>query len=148
MTSIERHRSAADAGFVSILFAVGLSAIMAIMALSVDFGGRLRSAARAQAIAESAARAGAQDLALSTAITGQSDEIDPDQGPKDACAYAVGLGVAKTDCAAQVSPTDGQTITVTVSLQYTPTFLSLFIPIDQKKFRVTGTATAQLIAGP
>lgn len=149
MTSVGRHRSAGDAGFVSILFAVGLTAIMMIIALSFDFGGRLRSAARAQAIAETSARAGAQDLVLAGAITGQSDLIDPDLGPQDACAYALGLGIAKTDCTAQVSP-DGQTITVTVWLQYTPTFLPLFLPgqIDQSKFRVTGKATAQLIAAP
>ena len=144
-----RRRSGHDAGFVSILLAAGLTVIMAIIALSVDFGGRLRSAARAQAIAESASRAGAQELVLGLAMTGQGGQIDPTVGPVTACNYAATLGITSDLCAAQVS-SDGQTITVTVSLNYDPTFLELFIPdrLDKAKFTVTGKATARLINGP
>lgn len=148
MTMRRRHRPGArDAGAVSILFAVGLTVIMAIMALSVDFGGRLRAAARAQALAEQAARAGAQQI-NSDAITGTAATIDKAAATVAACTtYLHGTGGS---CPAGDMPTlspDQTSFTVTVQITYQPTFLELFIPdrVDLSKFVVTGRATATLI---
>jgi Flp pilus assembly protein TadG len=153
MTTRVRHRfGPRDAGAVSILFAVGLTVIMAIMALSVDFGGRLRAAARAQALAEQAARAGAQQI-NNDAITGVPATIDLAAATKAACTtYLNGTGAScpllGPDAAPPALSTDKKSITVTVQITYQPTLLELFIPdrIDLKKFVVTGTATATLIA--
>lgn len=136
-----------DRGSVSILFAVGLFAIMAVMALGVDFGGRLRAFARAEALAQEAARAGAQQVNLD-AITGAPASINSATGPQAACGFLSGT---EATCASTptVSP-DGQTITVIVQIKYDPAMLDLFIPtsLDKNKFIVTGTATARLVAGP
>jgi len=144
---IRTRRPAHDAGSVSILLAVGLAVIMAVMALGVDFGGRLRAFARAQALAESAARAGAQQINAG-AITGASATINTSTAPPVACAFLKGT---EASCVGTpvVSP-DGQTITVTVQIKYDPAMLALFVPnqIDKKTFTVKGTATARLLPGP
>jgi Flp pilus assembly protein TadG len=144
---IRTRRPARDAGSVSILLAVGLVAIMAVMALGVDFGGRLRAFARAQALAESAARAGAQQINTG-AITGAAATINTNTAPTVACAFLKGTEAACAGTPA-VSP-DGQTITVKVQITYDPKMLDLFMPnkIDKKAFTVTGTATARLLPGP
>jgi Flp pilus assembly protein TadG len=144
---IRTRRLPHDVGSVSILLAVGLVAIMAVMALGVDFGGRLRAFARAQALAESAARAGAQQI-NTDAITGAPATINKNAAPTVACAFLSGTQASCVGTPA-VS-TDGQTITVTVEIKYDPKMLDLFIPnkFDKTKFNVTGTATARLIAGP
>jgi Flp pilus assembly protein TadG len=149
MTTRARHRlGPRDAGAVSILFAVGLTVIMAIMALSFDFGGRLRAAARAQALAEQAARAGAQQI-NSDAITGVPATIDIAAAKTAACTtYLKGTGGKCPDDAVPTLSPDKKSITVTVQITYQPTFLELFIPdrIDLSKFTVEGRATATLIA--
>jgi Flp pilus assembly protein TadG len=144
---IRTRRPAHDAGSVSILLAVGLVAIMAVMALGVDFGGRLRAFARAQALAESAARAGAQQINTG-AITGATATINTNTAPTVACAFLHGTEASCVGTPA-VSP-DGQTITVKVQIKYDPTMLDLFMPnsVDKKAFTVTGTATARLLPGP
>ncbi len=144
---IRTRRPSHDAGSVSILLAVGLAAIMAVIALGVDSGGRLRAFARAQALAESAARAGAQEI-TTDAITGAPAKINKDTAPKVACAF---LNGTEASCVGTPAvPTDGQTITVKVEITYDPKMLDLFIPnqFDKKAFTVTGTATARLLAGP
>jgi uncharacterized membrane protein len=144
---IRTRRPPHDAGSVSILLAVGLAAIMAVMALGVDSGGRLRAFARAQALAESAARAGAQQI-NTDAITGNPATINTNTAPTVACAFLSGT---EASCVGKPAvSTDGQTITVKVQIKYDPTMLDLFIPnkFDKKAFTVTGTATARLLPGP
>ena len=144
---LRRRLGVRDAGAVSILFAVGLTVIMAIMALSFDFGGRLRAAARAQALAEQAARAGAQQI-NNDAITGGTATINQAAAKTAAC--TIYLNKSGGSCPPSAMPTfspDGKSITVTVQITYKPDLLQLFIPdrIDLSKFTVTGRATATLI---
>jgi Flp pilus assembly protein TadG len=139
------RRTSGDAGSVSILFAVGLLAVLMVIALGVDFGGRLRTVVRAQALAEQAARAGAEQINMS-AITGAAVQINQAAATTAAESFLTGTE------AKFISATfpDSQSITVSVEIDYDPAMLNLFVPgrFDASKFNITERATARIVAGP
>ena len=132
-------RRGRDRGSVSILFAAGLLAILMIIGLSVDAGGRLRAAAYASNLAAAAARTGAQQINLPDAIQGKPKVIDKDAAAKAINAYVTGLGAT---AAPPTFSANGLQITVTVTVTYHTEVLWI---VNVNTLTVTGTATATLL---
>jgi Flp pilus assembly protein TadG len=128
-----------DAGAVTILLAVGITALIMIIALSVDVSGILRTDDRARALAEQAARAGAQQISISNALAGNGTTIDQAKVTAAACSF---LPVG-TDCV--VAPPTSQTVTVTVTLTFHGLLNTMFGWPD---FTEKATATAVLVSSP
>jgi hypothetical protein len=135
-------RPARDRGSVSILFAVGLVAILMIIGLSVDASGKLRAAAYASNIAAAAARTGAQQIDLAQAIPGGAKVIKKDAATAAVNAYVAGIGAT---AAPPVFSPNGLQITVTVTVTYQTKVLWI---VNVNSLTVTGTATATLLDTP
>ena len=136
---VTRVRRRNDAGAVTILFAAGIAAIIMIIAVSVDVSGSLRASFRARALAEQAARAGADQISIQAALAGDDTEIDTNTLQTAACGPATLPPDAKCVGAASVGP---GTVTVTVTLTYHSLLSSMFGYTDEAQ---TATATALLI---
>jgi Flp pilus assembly protein TadG len=121
---------------VSILLAVGITAIIMVIGAAVDGGGRLREAQRAQDIAAEAARAGGQEINTGQAIAGGSKVLDPDAAIAAAQGYLHSAGVVGT--AVVVDTTH---IKVTVTIPYHTVLLG-FMGIDTLTVSATATAAA------
>ncbi len=127
----------------TILFAVGLAAIIMIIAVSVDVSGSLRASFRARALAEQAARAGAQQINLSTALAGTGTPIDDADEPAVRAAACNWLP-ADAQCVGKVVFGSG-TVRVTVTLTYQSLLHSMFGFTDKPQ---TATSTALLVSVP
>jgi Flp pilus assembly protein TadG len=128
-----------DKGGISILLAIGLTAILMIIGLSVDGGGVMRESHRADDIAAEAARAGGQEINIQQAIGGNPLVLDP-----VAVSIAVQQYLANAGANGSVTiATDRAHLTVTVTLVYRTVMLG-FMGINT--YTVTGTATAALVA--
>jgi Flp pilus assembly protein TadG len=132
-----------DTGAVTILFAVGIAAIIMIIAVSVDVSGSLRASFRARALAEQAARAGAQQINIGTALTGTGTPIDDADEPAVRAAACSWLP-SDAQCVGDVvfGP---NTVTVTVTLTYQSLLHAMFGITDHPQ---TATATALLVSVP
>jgi len=139
-TPLERSR---DSGAVTILFAVGITAIIMIITVSVDVSGSLRASLRARALAEQAARAGADQINIGTALAGNGTPIDNTNNNLAVQTAACGPGALPADAqcvgAVKVGP---NTVTVTVTLTYHSLLHTMFGFTDQAQ---TARATALLI---
>jgi len=142
-TLSERGR---DTGAVTILFAVGIAAIIMIIAVSVDVSGSLRASFRARALAEQAARAGAEQINLGKALAGDGSQVDNTNNDSAVQAAACGPGALPADaqCVGQVV-VGPDTVTVTVTLTYHSLLSTMFGFADKPQ---TGTATALLVSVP
>lgn len=70
-----------DDGGIAVFTAVCVLALLAIIGLVLDGGGKLRATERADALATEAARVGGQALAPGAAVTGAAIRVDP-QAPR------------------------------------------------------------------
>jgi Flp pilus assembly protein TadG len=134
-----------DTGAVTILFAVGIAAIMMIIALSADISGSLRNSFRARALAEQAARAGADQISIGAALAGDGTKINQDNRDQAVKAAACAPDALPKDAQCDGDPTVTNTsVTVTITLTYSSMLNQMFgsaVPNPT----VTGTATAVLV---
>ena len=127
-----------DGGWVSLLVLVLVVAVLAMIGLSVDGGGKVRALERADNLAAEAARAAGQALQGPQAIQGGPKVIDPAAAVTAAYAYLTAAGV---DGTVTVWP-DRRHVTVTVTITYRTVFLPL-VGIDT--LTATRHATAVLV---
>ncbi|MFF5176816.1 pilus assembly protein TadG-related protein [Micromonospora sp. NPDC000316] len=135
-----------DNGRVSIFLAVAMIGVLAIIGLSFDGAGQLRTLQRADNLAAEAARAGGQAIDRATAIEGGPKRIDE---PQARVAVANYLSAAGTNGHTVSFPRiAGETVVqVRVTITYRRSMLGLFGFTD--RVTVTGEATARAItAGP
>ncbi|OQR63431.1 hypothetical protein B6E66_13905 [Streptomyces maremycinicus] len=129
-----------DRGGVSVFVAVCVLALIAIIGVAVDGGGKMRAVERADYLAGEAARAGGQALDPAQAISGTAVVVDAQDARAAAQAYLRAAGAAGT---VSVSG-DGKTLTVHVTGAYDTKFLSV---AGIGSLPVTGRGTATLLHG-
>jgi hypothetical protein len=141
MSWVRRPRRPAprDEGRIALLVIVLTVAVLAMIGLSVDGGGKVRALQRADSLASEAARAAGQAISGPQAIPGGDKVVDPAAAVAAAQHYLAAAGV---DGTVSVSA-DRQHITVTVTIVYTTVFLGL-IGIDT--LTATRQATATVVA--
>ncbi|MGC4756816.1 pilus assembly protein TadG-related protein [Micromonospora trifolii] len=141
-TSAARPTRAGEHGRVSIFLAVTMVGVLAIIGLSFDGAGQLRTLQRAQNLAAEAARAGGQAIDRATAIEGGPTRINEPEARDAVASY---LAAVKTAGHTVNFPeVDGETlIRVTVSITYHRSMIGPFI--QKKTVTVTGEATARAI---
>lgn len=139
-----------DAGRVSVLLAIALTAILAVIGLAVDGAARLRMMQRAENMAAEAARAGGQEIDRARAINGEAKIINPDAATAAAERYVdsvdlpdnVTVSRRAEQVPAEPDRPEGTRLLVTVTLSYQPVMLSLF---GVGEMSTTGEATAVLL---
>ncbi|GLH99794.1 pilus assembly protein TadG-related protein [Phytohabitans aurantiacus] len=127
-----------DEGRISLLVIVLTFAVLAMIGLSVDGGGKVRALRRADNLAAEAARAAGQAVQGSEAIPGGDKLVDP--GPAVAAAQIYLAAAGETG--AVVVSQDRMQITVTVTITYTTVFLGL---VGLDTLPATRQATAVLV---
>lgn len=127
-----------DHGGVSLLVLVLVVAVLAMIGLSVDGGGKVRALQRADNLAAEAARAAGQALNGPQAVQGGPKIIDPDAAASAAYAFLTAAGVPGT---VTVWP-DRRHVTVTVTITHRTVFLPL-VGIDT--LTATRNATVVLV---
>jgi hypothetical protein len=127
-----------DDGRVALLVLVLTVAVLAMIGLSVDGGGKIRALERADNLAAEAARAAGQALQGPQAIQGGAKAIDPGPAAAAASDYLTRAGVAGT---VVVWP-DREHVTVTVTITYRTVFLPL---VGISTLTATRHATAVLV---
>ena len=128
-----------DEGRIALLVIVLTVAVLAMIGLSVDGGGKVRALERADNLASEAARAAGQAIYAPQAIEGGDKVVDPAAAVAAAQNYLTDAGVTGTVTVA----TDRKHVTVTVTITYNTVFLGL-IGIDT--LTATRQATAVLVA--
>lgn len=133
-TSTQRRRD--DRGSISIWFATASFAMVILVGLVVDVGGKVQTQQHARAVAAQAARAGAQELDASS-VKGRGLAIDVAAAHAAANAYLQAVGVDGT-----VTVTEGTVLTVRTTDTYKTKFLGI---IGLGNMAVTGEGSARLI---
>lgn len=128
-----------DDGRIALLALVLAFAVLVMIGLSVDGGGKIRAMQRADNIASEAARAAGQAILAPLAIEGGDKVVDPTAAVAAAQSYLAAAGVTGV---VDVGP-DRKHVAVTVTITYTTLFLGL-IGIDT--LTATGHATTVLVA--
>ncbi|MFG3323704.1 pilus assembly protein TadG-related protein [Streptomyces sp. NPDC048171] len=129
-----------DCGGVTVFVAVCVVALIGIIGVAVDGGGKLRATERADHVAGEAARAGGQAIDPTAAISGESIVVKPLDAVAAARAYLRSVGATGT---VNVSA-DGKTLTV----HTTGTYAAKFLPVvGIGSMPVTGHGTATLLHG-
>jgi hypothetical protein len=123
-----------ERGSVSLFVVGAIVAVFAILALVVDGAGQLSALNKAQATAQEAARAGADTVNASQAISGQGIAIDRNAAQAAATAYLAQAGMSGT-----VSWAADGSIVVDTTQTYTPVLW------PTGPHTVTGHASAQLV---
>ncbi len=134
------RRERDDRGSVSVFYIVAITGITAIFGLVVDGGRELQAREQASSAAEQAARAGAQQIKVSTSVRGDRAVANPAQAKNAAQLYLSAAGVTGTATLSNA----GTVITVTTSVTYTPVFLGAF---GVGPSTVTDSAQARLAVG-
>ncbi|MGW1894134.1 pilus assembly protein TadG-related protein [Streptomyces sp. NPDC002004] len=129
-----------DRGGVTVFVAVCVVALIGIIGVAVDGGGKLRATERADYVADEAARAGGQAINPAQAVTGKAIVVDPQDAQAAAQAYLRSAGATGT---VGVSG-DGKTLTVTVTGSYSTKFLPV---VGIGSLSVTGHGKATLLHG-
>lgn len=129
-----------DRGGVTVFVAVCVIALIGLIGLAVDGGGKMRATERADYIAGEAARAGGQAVDPADAISGQKIVVDPQAAQDAAQTYLRSAGATGT---VSVSG-DAKTLTVTVTGSYDTAFLSV---VGIGSLPVTGHGKATLLHG-
>ncbi|MEU8296070.1 hypothetical protein AB0C04_02125 [Micromonospora sp. NPDC048909] len=133
-----------DAGRVSIFLAVAMVGVLAVIGLSFDGAGQLRTLQRADNLAAEAARTGGQAIDRATAIAGGPKRIDQQQARAAVADYLAAAGTAGHSVSFPV--VGGETlINVRVTVTYRRSMLGLF-GFDNT-VTVTGEATARALTG-
>ncbi|WP_330334770.1 hypothetical protein OHS33_36835 [Streptomyces sp. NBC_00536] len=129
-----------DQGGIAVYTAIVTVALLGIIGLAIDGGGKLRATERADAVAMEAARAAGQAIDPAAAITGAPVRADPTAAQVAAQAY---LGRAGAQGSATVSA-DGTQLTITVHGSYQTKFLGI---VGIGSMDVTGHGSARLLYG-
>ncbi len=124
-----------DRGQLTLFFAIGVVGLLLVAGLVLDGGAQIRAAQRAQAVAEEAARAGAQAVDVDALMRGQSTRLDPHQARTAAQAYLT------TSEATGTVTAGAETVSVEVTISEPTLFLSL---IGISDLSASGSATARL----
>ncbi|MFF4344765.1 pilus assembly protein TadG-related protein [Kitasatospora sp. NPDC001540] len=127
-----------EEGGLSIFVAICVMALLALLGLVVDGGGKLKASERADAIAQEAARAGGQQLNAGKAIPGNGIEVDPAAARSAAVRY---LEQAGFHGSYSIYPDQGNRVLV---VDLTSTYTSIWGLGDMP---VHGHATAALVYG-
>jgi hypothetical protein len=127
-----------DEGRIALLVLVLALAVLAMIGLSVDGGGKVRALERADNLAGEAARAAGQSILAPQAIQGGDKVVDPTAAVAAADHYLAAAGVAGT---VTVWP-DRKHVTVTVTITYPTRFLAL---VGIPTLSATRHATAVLV---
>lgn len=130
---------APDRGSLTVFTAVLAVALLALAGLVIDGTGKLRAARHADAVAEEAARAGADTINATAVRAGGPVTVDPIAAIRAAQAYLDAAHVPGTASAQGPNQID---VTVTITR---PTDLLGLVGVHS--FTVTGHATATLEAG-
>ncbi|WP_407842117.1 hypothetical protein ACE1OC_42965 (plasmid) [Streptomyces sp. DSM 116496] len=139
-SSSQGRRLRGDQGGISVYAAIVTVALLAIVGLAIDGGGKLRATERADAVAMEAARAAGQAIDPASAVNGTGIRVDPEAAAAAAQAYLARVG-------SQGSTTlsaDGTQLTVTVRGSYTTKFLPV---VGIGSMEVTGHGSARLLHG-
>lgn len=126
---------AQDEGQLTLFFAIVVVGLLLVAGLVLDGGAQIRAAQRAQAIAEEAARAGAQTVDVDALMQGEATRLDPHQARTAATAYLRTSGATGSVTAGT------ETVSVEVTLSEPTLFLSL---IGISELSASGSATARL----
>ncbi|WP_369362631.1 TadE/TadG family type IV pilus assembly protein [Streptomyces sp. CG4] len=129
-----------DRGGVTVFVAVCVIALIGIIGVAVDGGGKMRATERADYIAGEAARAGGQAIDPAKAISGTAIVVDPNNAVAAAQAYLRSAGATGS---VSVSG-DAKTLTVTVHSSYATAFLPV---VGIGSLAVNGHGTATLLHG-
>lgn len=132
---IQRPRD--EGGAISVWFATAALAMIILVGMTVDLGGKVHAQQQARSAAAQAARTGAQEIQGSTAVRGEALRVDIYAAKAAAQDYLRAAGVEGT-----VSVVDGDTLIVHTTDTYDSKFLGI-IGLDAMK--VTGEASARLI---
>ncbi|MFF8264305.1 pilus assembly protein TadG-related protein [Streptomyces virginiae] len=135
-----RRRLHGDEGGVAVYTAVCTIALLGIIGLAIDGGGKLRATERADAVAMEAARAAGQAIDPGAAVTGEGIRVDPEAAQAAAHAY---LSRAGARGSVGLSA-DGSQLTVTVNGTYATKFLSV---VGIGSMSVSGHGSARLLHG-
>ncbi|MGC4745175.1 pilus assembly protein TadG-related protein [Micromonospora sp. DT201] len=142
-TPTARHPATGDHGRVSIFLAVAMIGVLAIVGLTFDGAGQLRTLQRAENLAAEAARAGGQAINRATAIEGGPTRIDQPQARVAVDKY-LDVAAGTTGHSVSFPEVAGETlIRVTVTITYNRSMLGLFF--RDNTVTVTGEATARAI---
>jgi hypothetical protein len=137
---IGRRGSDTEAGSVTLFFVVAALALFAMVGLVVDGGTKIRAAQQADGLAEEAARAGGQQIAVPAAVRGNRITADPRAAVAAAEKY-----LQDNDIAGSARLADGgQIVVVAVSVTRPTVFLGL-LGVDS--MTVQGRAQARLERG-
>ncbi|MFF3675976.1 hypothetical protein ACFYYS_18640 [Streptomyces sp. NPDC002120] len=135
-----RRRFQGDDGGVAVYTAIVTIALLGIIGLAIDGGGKLHATERADAVAMEAARAAGQAIDPATAVTGEAIRVDPEAAQAAAYAY-----LSRTRAQGTVGLSADRTqLTVTVNGSYATKFLSV-VGIDSMS--VNGHGSARLLHG-
>ncbi|MEU6212190.1 pilus assembly protein TadG-related protein [Streptomyces sp. NPDC047023] len=134
------HRLRRDDGGIAVYTAIVTVALLGIIGLAIDGGGKLRATERADASAMEAARAAGQAIEPAAAVTGEAIRVDPEAAQAAAYAYLARTGVQGT---VGISA-DRTRLTVTVNDAYATKFLSI---VGIGSMNVTGHGSARLLHG-
>lgn len=128
-----------DRGSISPFAIVVAFALILVVGLVVDGGGKIRALQRADAVAAEAARAGGQAVAASPVIRGQSPQVQ--SGAARAAARA---HLAAAQIPGSVTVVGGTRLQVSTSTSYQPVFLTM---IGVGRLSATGYAEVRLVRG-
>ncbi|MFF4248924.1 pilus assembly protein TadG-related protein [Streptomyces sp. NPDC001822] len=132
------HRMQRDDGGVVVFVAACVVALLGIVGLVLDGGGKLRATERADAVAFEAARAGGQAINPAAAVSGDAIRVDPQAAAAAAYAYLGQAGVS-----GEVTFSDNNSkVFVTV----TDTYATKFLPVvGIGSMAVSGHGSATLL---
>ena len=126
-----------ERGAIGVWFATAALAMVILVGMAVDLGGKVHAQQRARSAAAQAARTGAQEVQGSTAIRGEELRVDLNAAKAAAQDYLRAAGVEGT-----VTVVDGDTLIVRTTDTYDSKFLGI---IGLDSMNVTGEASARLI---
>lgn len=135
--SLSRPRPREERGTISVWFATASLALIILVGMAVDLGGKVHTQQRARSVAAQAARTGAQEVQGSTAVRGEDLRVDMAAAKSAAQDYLRSAGVNGT-----VTVTGGVTLVVRTTDTYNSKFLGI---IGLDAMQVTGEASARLI---
>ncbi|MFC6594819.1 hypothetical protein [Kitasatospora paranensis] len=132
----------ADGGALSLYVAVCAAALVILVGIVLDLGGRLRAVERADARAQEAARVASQQLDLDALLQGKGYRIAGQQAAADAAdAY-----LRSYNLTGQTRLVDDHTVEVRATGTYTTALLGAVLP-DFTHLQVHGYGKATLVHG-
>lgn len=132
-----------DDGRVSPFLAIAFSGLLAVIGLTYDAAGQIRTLHTVQLLAAETARAAGQAIDVNQVLAGGEHRVEQSAAEQAALDYLAGSGTVAVLSEIAFSPELTQ-VTVTVTDTYQPVFLSL---LGAGSRQVTGSATVTLISG-